>query len=181
MLMGERIVLRPLEEGDLPSVARWRNDPRIRTAFFNKMVVSVSGQKRWYEHVVADRTKQYFVSELRDGTKPIGLISLVDIDFMNRKAELGTTIVGEQNMWGKGIASEMIGLLLHYAFQDLSLNKIYAYAIDENVGSIRAKEKSGFKVEGLLREHHVYEGRYTDVFFFGITRDDWSKQLDQRP
>lgn len=181
MLMGERIVLRPLEEGDLPSVARWRNEPRIRTAFFNKMIVSISGQRRWYEQVLADRTKQYFVSEMRDGTKPIGLISLIDIDFMNRKAELGTTIVGEQNMWGKGIATEMISLLLDYAFTDLSLNKIYAYAIEANVGSIRAKEKSGFKVEGLLREHHMYEGRFMDVFLYGITDSDWRKRLDQRP
>lgn len=181
MLMGERIVLRPLEVDDLSTVARWRNDPRIRTAFLNKMVVPISGQKRWYDHVLADRSKQYFVSEMRDGNKPVGLISLVDIDFMNRKAELGTTIVGDQSMWGKGLASEMIGLLLHYAFLDLSLNKIYAYAIETNIGSIRAKEKSGFKIEGLLREHHMYEGRCIDVFIFGLTRDDWRKQLDQRP
>lgn len=174
MLEGQRINLRALEAEDLPLVAEWRNQQEIRRAFFNKSLLAASGQRKWYDRLLDDRSKQFFVSTERGSGKPVGMISLVDIDYVNQKAEIGTTIVGDRSMWGKGIASEMIGVALCYAFEDLGLNRVYAYAIDTNIGSIRAKEKSGFLVEGTLREHHYSNGVYHDVVIFGITRKQWT-------
>ncbi|MDF2645375.1 MAG: acetyltransferase, family [Paenibacillus sp.] len=173
MLEGQRISLRCLEVEDLPLIAAWRNQSEIRRSFFNKALLAASGQKKWFERIIEDRSKQFFVGVSKDSNLPFGMISLVDIDLANQKAEIGTTIVGDQSMWGKGIASEMIALLLEYAFVDLGLNRVYAYAIDYNKGSIRVKEKGGFQMEGVLRQHHYSNGSFHDVMIMGITRQEW--------
>ena len=59
-----------------------------------------------------------------------------------------------------------------YAFRKLKLNKLVAGIYAENYGSIRAFEKSGFKQIGLLHQHRVYNGKYTDQFLFELLNDE---------
>ena len=142
MLEGATVYLRALEAEDLPIVAAWRNQEEIRRSFFNKSLIAFSGQKKWYDRLLDDRSKQFFAVVSKETAKPIGLVSLVDIDYVNQRAELGTTIVGDRSMWGKGIATEMIGVGLQYAFTDLGLHRLYGFAIGSNIGSIRSLRKT---------------------------------------
>jgi RimJ/RimL family protein N-acetyltransferase len=176
MLEGTRIALRPLEESDLPMVTRWRNRKDIRRYFFDKSLLSLSGQKAWFESYLTHSDRKIFIAVLLETGEPVGMIGLYRIDVNNRKAEIGSTIVGDPRLWGKGIAREMIRLLLDHAFTDLNLNRIYAYAMTHNQGSIRSKLKCGFLQEGLLRQDHYMDGRFVDVLLFGITRQDWESQ-----
>jgi RimJ/RimL family protein N-acetyltransferase len=177
MLDGRSIELRCLEFEDLPQVVKWRNQRDIRKFFFEKALISISGQKAWFERYLEDRARAIFIAVSKKSGKPVGMIGLYNIDLMNHKAEIGSTMVGDPFMWGKGIAVEMVELLLRYAFEDLSLNRIYAYAIDFNLGSIRVKEKCGFQLEGTLNQDHYVNGKFHDVKLFGITRERWENRM----
>jgi ribosomal-protein-alanine N-acetyltransferase len=173
MIEGKTIELRCIEHEDLPQIAEWRNQKEIRKYFFNKSLISMSAQEKWFERYLEDPSKEIFTAVSKQTAKPVGMIGLYEIDANNHKAEIGSTMVGDPAMWGKGIAAEMIGLVLKYAFEDLNLNRIYAYAVEYNAGSVRVKEKCGFQVEGTLRQDHYANGRFYDVQLLGITREDW--------
>lgn len=176
MLSSSRLVLRCLERQDLELIARWRNRPEIRTMFFHKQLISLSRQAAWYERYAGDSSKELFIAELKGNGEPIGMIGLSHIDLSNRKAEVGNTMIGDPQEWGKGYGVEMLNCLLEYCFTDLGLNRVYAYAIDINQASVKTKQKCGFLVEGTLREDHYMNGRYHDVYIMGLTRGDWMKR-----
>jgi UDP-4-amino-4,6-dideoxy-N-acetyl-beta-L-altrosamine N-acetyltransferase len=176
MMTGRRIDLRCLEESDLKVVTEWRNQPEIRRSFFTMSLLSYSGQKRWFDQYLQDGSREIFIALSKEAQKPIGMIGIYQIDHRNHHAEIGSTLVGDPAMWGKGIGTEMISMMLDYAFTDLGLHRIYAYALASNTGSIRAKQKCGFQVEGILREAFYGQGSFQDIILVGITRGDWQNQ-----
>jgi RimJ/RimL family protein N-acetyltransferase len=177
MLEGKTIELRCLELEHLDRIVEWRNHRDIRKSFFNKALISISGQKAWFDRYLVDPDRAIFIAVSKQSGKPVGMIGLYHIDQMNHKAEIGSTMVGDPSMWGRGIAVEMVELLIRYGFEDLNLNRIYAYAIDFNLGSIRVKEKCGFLHEGTLKQDHYANGKFYDVKLLGITRGDWEDRI----
>jgi [ribosomal protein S5]-alanine N-acetyltransferase len=59
--------------------------------------------------------------------------------------------------WGQGLATELVQESLRYAFQDMSLRQVSAFAMPENIASIRVLEKCGFsfvKYEPSLKRNY---------------------------
>ncbi len=81
-----------------------------------------------------------------------GTIGIKDIDYVNKKANIGYWI-GKQYQ-GKGIATECIKLVVNYAFDILKLEEISAYVFPENKPSIRVLEKNGFVKTREVNEYH---------------------------
>jgi [ribosomal protein S5]-alanine N-acetyltransferase len=96
----------------------------------------------------------------------VGAISLKNIDLVNKKANLGYWI-GEQ-YWGRGIATECVRLVIHYAFSELELKEVSAYVFPENKASIRVLEKNGMKKKGQVNEYHKISGRYRNSLKYMI-------------
>jgi len=101
-------------------------------------------------------------SELKDNNYPVlvGSIGLKNIDLINKKASLGYWI-GKQ-YWGRGIATECVGLIIDYAFSsdDLGLREVIAYVFPENNASIRVLVKNGMKKDGEVNEYHELSKGY---------------------
>ena len=80
--------------------------------------------------------------------------------------------IGEKDCWGKGLATDAIGLVAQFAFDVLGLYKLNAGTYAGNVGSQKALEKNGFVREGVLKKQVLSEGgRREDVFRFGLLRE----------
>ena len=88
----------------------------------------------------------------------IGNIKLA-IDPDHNRGDIGLLI--GPGYWGKGFATEAIGLITGHAFRT-GLHKVTASAYTDNIGSIRAFEKAGFEREGVLKDHWLFEGEYQD-------------------
>lgn len=102
----------------------------------------------------------------------IGNIGLHRIDWRNRVATTGT-LIGEKDLWGKGIGTEAKILLLHHAFQSMNLRKICSQAIAYNERSIAYSKKCGYKVEGVLRAHVFRRGEYWDLVNLAVFWEDF--------
>ena len=87
-----------------------------------------------------------------------GTIGIKDIDYVNKKANIGYWI-GTQYQ-GKGIATECIKLVVNYAFDALKLEEISAYVFHDNNTSIRVLEKNGFVKTSEVNEYHPLSNRY---------------------
>jgi [ribosomal protein S5]-alanine N-acetyltransferase len=76
-------------------------------------------------------------------------------------------------MWGQGYMSEALQPILRCGFEDLDLNRLYAYHMTRNLGSGKVLQKNGFVQEGLLRQRVQKWGVFEDVKLWAILRKDW--------
>jgi len=100
----------------------------------------------------------------------VGTISLHGIDWIDRKGEIGY-LVGDPATWGKGVATEAIGLVVDYAFNRLGLNKVTAGVVGPNAGSCKVLEKNGFTLCGTQPQDYYLEGKYLDTHLYYKLRE----------
>jgi RimJ/RimL family protein N-acetyltransferase len=102
----------------------------------------------------------------------VGNIKLGPLSSVHASAAIGL-LLGERGAWGKGIASEAIGVISEWALDKLGLEKLNAGSYGQNAGSIRAFEKNGFHIEGVQRRQvRLPDGSRDDVILLGKTRLD---------
>lgn len=120
-----------------------------------------------HQAFVAGERISLAITRRKDG-QLVGAIAL-SLDGEHRKAELGYWI--GRGFWGRGYATEAAAAVLHYGFEVLELNRIYAHHMQENPASGRVLAKIGLEPEGILREHVLKWGEYKDLVLYGLTRD----------
>ena len=79
----------------------------------------------------------------------IGNIKLGPINPHHLRGPIGL-MIGQRDQWGKGYATQAIRALTRHAFQTLGLHKVYAGCYEDNIGSIRAFLKAGWREEARL-------------------------------
>jgi RimJ/RimL family protein N-acetyltransferase len=65
--------------------------------------------------------------------------------------------------------------LLRYGFQQLNLHRIYLRVFSENQRAVHLYEKLGFQQEGRWRQAEFRSGRYHDILWMGLLRDEWTE------
>jgi ribosomal-protein-alanine N-acetyltransferase len=75
--------------------------------------------------------------------------------------------------WRQGIMSEALGAILDFGFRELDLNRIEALVMVENEASAALLRSLGFQVEGILREHDFFKGRFHDMRCCSLLRRDF--------
>lgn len=99
----------------------------------------------------------------------IGWISLKNIDWRIPKAELGYYL--DKSFEGQGIISKGVKKVVHFAFNDLEMEKLFIRTGPENIGSQKIALKNGFVEEGILRsEFRLEDGKLIDTIYYGRVR-----------
>jgi diamine N-acetyltransferase len=141
-----RIHLRLLEESDLPMTLKWRNQDHIRKWFIHSEVLSIKQHQKWFdEYLKKDNDYLFIIEESMDVNRPVGQISLYNIDWASHCAEYGRLIIGEADACGKGIAKEASLMLLNYAFTILKIKGIYLEVFENNYSAIAVYRACGFQ------------------------------------
>jgi diamine N-acetyltransferase len=174
MLIGERTTLRPLERLDLPVIAAWRNDPEVRPHFFTPYLIAVSGQDKWYESYLSRGDSVIFVIQPCDTQQCIGMIGLDHIDHRNQSAEYGRMLIADPQLRAHGYARDATLTLLHYAFTDLNLNRVYLRVYADNAEALGLYESCGFEREGVERESLYMGGRFRDLVLMSVLRSEFT-------
>lgn len=175
MIYGERLRLRAAERDDLPRFVAWLNDPEVRQFLLINLPLSLVQEERWFETMSKSPPAEHvLVIEIRDGDgwKPVGNTSFMNIDWIDRLAEIGI-FIGEKAYWSQGYGREVMRLMLKHGFENLNLNRIWLRVYEHNLRGIRAYEHAGFKHEGRLRQAVYKGGRYYDVLIMSVLRSEW--------
>jgi ribosomal-protein-alanine N-acetyltransferase len=77
----------------------------------------------------------------------VGTIKLEPIEFDKKVTNFGI-MIGNKNVWGKGIGTEATQLAVSFAFNQLGLNKVELGVLKINENAIKAYEKAGFEKFG---------------------------------
>lgn len=173
-ITGERIFLREVRVSDVnDAYYRWLNDPLTRQFLETRYVPRGQEDILGFVHSKQANGNEPFFAICDKATQQhIGNIKLGPINWVQQRADI-SLLIGEKAFWGKGIATEAIGLVTHFAFNELNLNKLQAGAYHENVGSIKAFLKNGFSQEGYVKEITRRDDKAIDMVLLGLTRRDF--------
>ena len=111
---------------------------------------------------------------LTDSGKMIGTCGFTSFDFEHGRAEVGYVL--NPDFWGRGIATEAVGAVIEFAFDELGANRVEAHFIEGNNASLRVMEKCGMTFEGYLKQYMLIKGEYKNIGFAAITRDNFIPQ-----
>lgn len=97
----------------------------------------------------------------------------ITVDVNHDIAEIAY-MLGNRQIWGKGLATQALSLAIDWVFSELGLAKIYADTYETNESSLRLLKRLGFKEEGR-RILHVLDdsGVRRDLKLFGLHKHDW--------
>ena len=164
---NSQVTLRAFTENDIDNKIRWINDPKNNTYLHYDIPLEKNKTLQWYKNK-NNETRYDFVIEY-EGI-PVGLIGLLAIDKVNRKAEYYICL-GEHDYKGKGIAKAATKLIIDFGFKELDLNKIYLNVDAENEIACFLYEKSGFVCEGIFKQDLFHRGRFIDRKRYSILRE----------
>jgi RimJ/RimL family protein N-acetyltransferase len=152
----------------------WRNDIEVMksTAPFLD-IYQIEETEEFVNQVIlgSQSSKSYIIVE-KESNKPIGITSLINIDYKNRNAECIIDI-GDKTSWGKGYGTEALKLLLDYSFLEMNLHKVSLRVFSFNNRAIKLYEKIGFQHEGRSRESIFREGKWHDIIHMSILQKEY--------
>jgi ribosomal-protein-alanine N-acetyltransferase len=171
-IQTERLILRPFRLGDVDDVLAYARDPEWSRYL---RLLPRPYEREHAEQFVArqlllDPTSHPAWAVTLTGSV-IGGVNL-RFAFEHRSVEIGYSIARSQ--WNRGIGTEAARAAVDAAFTThLELNRLFARADVENVGSHRVLEKLGMTREGVLRKNRVERGEAIDEAYYSILRGEW--------
>lgn len=174
-LKGQNVFLKVLTKDDVinSNWYGWFNDEELcKTLQKHYYPNSVEMQLEfWGKNIYNSDTKiQLGICNI-DDPKILGIISLNNIDLINRRAELAV-VIGEQEGRGISLFIEACKLLFNHAFSTLNLNRIYGGSMSKELVSLMCRIL-GCKEEGVARQDIYKNGKYNDAYLYGLLREEF--------
>lgn len=166
-------ILRPIQDSELELMLSWRNAPAVRENMYTTHEISLAEHLSWWERTKGSERQRYFMYEFQG--QPLGIVGLTDIDRGHRNSSWAFYASPDAP---KGTGSRMELLALDYAFNELSLHKLYCEVLAFNTAVIKLHEKFGFKIEGVLRDHYHRQGEFMDIYRLGLLANEWMETRD---
>jgi diamine N-acetyltransferase len=175
-LRGEFVSLRPLREEDAETTLAWRSGDRA--GLLNRGADSVVAQAAWIRG--RPGSERNYMIEL-DGGHPVGMLSLIGIDTVNRHAESARFLIGDEDaVRGVPAAVEAMKLLYELAFDQLGLERVWGTIAADNRRMIKWQRYLGMREEGRLRNHYRIDDRFQDAVCMGILAEEYRGQARPR-
>jgi len=181
---GALVLLRPLERADLNErYLGWLNDPEVtRYTETGTFPSTAEDLENFYRGVTGSKNDVILAIVDKKSGLHVGNVKLGPIHWIHRSATLGI-LIGQREVWGKGVGMEATRLMVEYGFNRLNLHRIDLGVFAEHKAAVQCYEKVGFKVEGRMREDLFQGGEYKDRLWMGLLRSEYkpAKSGKRRP
>jgi [ribosomal protein S5]-alanine N-acetyltransferase len=174
---ANRIRLRWISDDDTDAFFAIYSNPEVMRYWSTPPLPDRDAASKLISQIHADWKRRLILKwgiARRPDDQLIGSITLFNLDFNHRRAEIGYALGREH--WRQGYMNEALMSVLKYAFEVLDLHRIEADVDPRNGASIRTLEKLGFQREGVLRERWQVNGEIQDAFFYGLLRQEWKNE-----
>lgn len=112
-----------------------------------------------------------FVVRRIDNDQPVGHVVAYGDELSLRHTYVGA--VFHPDSAGKGLAAQAVSLFVRHLFHTFPLHKIYMEIPGINWPQVESGQGRLFRVEGVLRDHDYYAGRYWDKYICALYPDDF--------
>lgn len=156
------ITLRPICAADFtPELERWYSNADGHLAYF-----SGSGRSFPLDAVAAEaadllRTRRGEIALVSYDGHPVGTCKIGPIDALNKQSDL-VMLIGDRERAGKGTGSIAIKVASEYAIQRYGLRVLRGGIMADNIASLKAYTRAGWKEEGRLAGFYLRDGRPMD-------------------
>jgi RimJ/RimL family protein N-acetyltransferase len=185
MLKGEKVILRAITREDLKRLSEFNNDVEVELAGGGDppMPQAFPRLEAAFDKMAHEGGRDGASFAIEADSKFIGQCGLHQGDgLVNTTAqvyELGIAI-GDKAYWGKGYGRDAVRVLLDYAFRLRNAHKVWLRVNSTNERGIRAYRACGFVEEGRLRQHVWGDGRYIDLVYMGVLREEWQSKAGDK-
>jgi len=166
-LETDRLILRKLTPNDAEAVFAYASDPEVTRYLIWDTHRSIEDSKAFLKQTIngyesgGDEADWWGIVYKGDHR----LVGSCGFESQERsghaRAALGYVL--SRAYWSRGLAPEAVRAMIRFGFDGMSLNRIEARCIAENVASARAMEKAGMTYEGTLRQREFVKGAYRDI------------------
>ncbi|WP_301108081.1 GNAT family protein [Sporosarcina sp.] len=172
-LETERLLLRKITSADTADIFSYSSNENVSKYVTWGKHQSIEDTEKFIDFIL--KGYEYFNKALwgivlKDTGQLIGTIDFVSMNKNHQSAEIGYVL--SEPFWGKGITTEAAKRIIEFGFTELELERIQARCIAENTGSHKVMEKSGMTYEGTMRKGFLSDGRFHDLKFFSILREE---------
>lgn len=163
-LENKTMRLRALEPEDLSLLYEWENDTESwgtgnTLAPYSRYILKEYIAE---SHRGLFETGQVrFMVDLKETGETVGMVDLYDFDPYHKRAGVGI-MVGRAYQ-AKGLGTQMIRLLVEYAFSFLKMHQLYVHIPMDNKASRALFARCGFVVTGILNDWLVTKEGYRNV------------------
>ncbi|SFJ88823.1 diamine N-acetyltransferase [Halobacillus dabanensis] len=173
LIVGEKIILRPFQNGDFPYIEECLKDPEVlkltgSDAGFNRDTVH-----QWYDtrNEQTDRLDLAIVDRFQDI-----LVGEVVLNLYEEKSNSMNfrILIGPKGR-NRGLGTEATQQIIDYAFKNTNLNQLTLSVYDFNPRAKKVYEKVGFVVESIDENDLEFEGEWVDSINMKLTREIWQK------
>jgi RimJ/RimL family protein N-acetyltransferase len=182
LFVAENICLAPIDhEKDAEIEARWTHEAEYMRMLSPEPALpqSAAQLKKRYEKIEKDQDEKkdlfYFTVRMRSDDRLVGFARLYYIEWSNGGGfiQLG---IGDPNDRRHGYGTEVLRLLLRYAFDELNLYRLTAVIPEYNPGALHLFPKAGFVEEVRRRKSLNRYGKHWDLIYMGILHEDWAER-----
>ena len=177
-LTGERVVLRPFTEADLPAMAEAVGDPEVgrltgsvHTSEEAAAPPDLDLLRRWY----STRNEQPDRLDLAVVDRATGQVvgEVVLNEWEEADASVNFRILIGPRGRDRGLGTEATRLVLAHAFETLGLHRVALEVFAFNPRAQRAYENAGFVREGVRRDALRFDGTWVDSILMAVLEDEW--------
>ena len=177
MINGCLTYLRPIKEEDIESIYKATKEEEIRYMTGTTNIFTIEDIKNHYERVSKDDSRYDFAICLKESNLVIGDLTISDIDERDNKAGFRIALHNIDSL-GKGYGTEAVKLAIYFAFEKLKLNRLQLEVFSHNPRGVKAYEKAGFTIEGILRQAIYINNQYSDEIIMGVLREEYDNMKE---
>lgn len=171
----ERLLLRELLPEDTPAIYRLFGDPLV-TRYYDLETYTDPEQARelidfFDESFELERAIRWGIERKADGVI-MGTCGYVWL--RTHRGEIGYDL--HSDYWRQGYMREALDAILDFGFTELTLNRIEALVMLDNVASAGLLRSLGFQQEGILRQQDYFKGAFHDMRLFSLLHDEFYAQ-----
>ncbi len=168
-----RLLLRELTMDDLDAFFTWAQNPEVtQTTVWKPHKTKAKSRK-----ILQGFIDKYNRGEIgpwgivrKDTGQLIGTILAVEWYPVPKRMTIGYTLSSEH--WGHGFTTEAARALVEFIFTHYDINRVEAYTTPDNIASQKVLSKAGMSYEGTFRDWHYYRGKYYDISYFSVLRNE---------
>lgn len=179
-LQTERLLLRPLNAGDLDDVHEYQKlKDVVRYLYWEVHDHDESAEhlkKRIaMNRLAADGDGLIYAVELPDPEGGHGRV-VGDISVFLKNARFGQVEIGwvfHPAVHGRGYATEAAEAVLKVCFETVGAHRVFAQLDPRNEASARLCERLGMRKEAHLRQNEIFKGEWGDTAVYGILDSEY--------
>lgn len=146
-LKGERVTLRPLTAAEADGLRKLTESAEVYRYLPTFLYEKKYDDKAYViEHLYDECIKESLILGVFLDEEFCGLAEIYGYRAPLLKASVGYRLL--ESAWGKGIATETLGILVKYLLEETDIRIITASTMKENTASANVLKKNGFKPVG---------------------------------